>query len=172
MDSNQLYHHGVVGMKWGVRRYQNKDGSLTPAGKKRVSSGKSSSGKSSSFFKKKTAVTKKKPPVTKPKQKEKSVKDMTDEELKNKIARLELEKRYSSLNPKQVSAGRKFVDEVIVPVAKESSKRLLTDLAIKEGKKLLGLDSKSDDSLAKLEKTVKELELKRKYDIYTKQANK
>lgn len=30
-----LYHHGVKGMKWGVRRYQNKDGSLTPAGKKR-----------------------------------------------------------------------------------------------------------------------------------------
>ena len=33
---NELYHHGVKGMKWGVRRYQNKDGSLTPAGKKRA----------------------------------------------------------------------------------------------------------------------------------------
>ena len=30
-----LYHSGIKGMKWGVRRYQNKDGSLTPAGKKR-----------------------------------------------------------------------------------------------------------------------------------------
>ena len=30
-----LQHHGIKGMKWGVRRYQNKDGSLTPAGKKR-----------------------------------------------------------------------------------------------------------------------------------------
>lgn len=31
----QLYHHGIKGQKWGVRRFQNKDGSYTPAGKKR-----------------------------------------------------------------------------------------------------------------------------------------
>ena len=32
---NELFHHGVKGQKWGVRRYQNKDGSLTAAGKNR-----------------------------------------------------------------------------------------------------------------------------------------
>ena len=35
--NNELYHHGIKGQKWGVRRYQNEDGSLTEAGKARYS---------------------------------------------------------------------------------------------------------------------------------------
>ena len=33
--NNELYHHGILGQKWGIRRYQNSDGSLTNAGKLR-----------------------------------------------------------------------------------------------------------------------------------------
>ena len=36
LTSDELYHHGILGQKWGIRRFQNKDGSLTPAGQKRL----------------------------------------------------------------------------------------------------------------------------------------
>lgn len=45
MSQTYLMHHGILGQKWGIRRFQNKDGSLTSAGKERIQSTLASSGK-------------------------------------------------------------------------------------------------------------------------------
>ena len=37
--SDELYHHGIKGQQWGIRRWQNNDGSLTPEGRKRYGVG-------------------------------------------------------------------------------------------------------------------------------------
>ena len=36
ISDEELYHHGIKGMRWGIRRYQNPDGSLTPTGRKHL----------------------------------------------------------------------------------------------------------------------------------------
>lgn len=78
MNNYELYHHGVLGMKWGIRRYQNKDGTLTPKGKKRYNRNVSSD-----YVRAHTG---------------KKVSQMSDDELRTSIARLELEKKYSTLS--------------------------------------------------------------------------
>lgn len=35
-NNTEIYHHGVKGQRWGVRRYQNQDGSLTPKGREKL----------------------------------------------------------------------------------------------------------------------------------------
>jgi hypothetical protein len=48
-DQNELYHHGILGQKWGVRRFENKNGHLTAAGKARYDDGKVSAKEKNAF---------------------------------------------------------------------------------------------------------------------------
>lgn len=97
MGEYYLVHHGIRGMKWGVRRYQNKDGSLTPAGKKRLQKAQDEYKALSGKKIKTTDDDKKKEASAESTPKIKSVKDMSDQELQREVTRLGLEDRYSQL---------------------------------------------------------------------------
>lgn len=113
IPDNELYHHGIKGMKWGIRRYQNKDGSLIKSGKKK--SHLSSVSKLMKQHKEKTSARKAyKKSMTKPTKR--SLSDMSNEELKAKIDRMDLEIKYKSkykeLHPDKVSKGKKFLNTI------------------------------------------------------------
>ncbi len=127
MNSNELMHHGIHGMHWGVRRYQNKDGSLTAAGRKRINQLDSEYQRLTGKKLSKSSADVKKT-ESKPKSKSKSISEMTNEEIQEKINRITLEQNLKSLTPKKISAGKRFTEtvmnDVITPAATDVGKQL------------------------------------------------
>ena len=116
--SDELYHFGIKGQKWGIRRYQNEDGTLTEAGKKRyrvesieeyrkreLESGKNVSNELGNSIRNASDIVRRSRNKAASKV-EKSVKDMSDEELRRKINRIQLERQYSMLTSSDKTSGR------------------------------------------------------------------
>lgn len=113
-------HSGIKGMRWGVRRYQNKDGSLTAAGKKRMSltekikEYKTNKKRKAALEKaRQTRIANKQVAEKRAKDIESGkikAKNMTEDELQKRIKRLELEKTYNDAvkNSKQTELGSRF----------------------------------------------------------------
>lgn len=161
---NELMHWGIKGMKWGIRRYQNKDGSLTPAGKKRYDKEMAKLKEEEKIAKNKLKTQAKLNKLDEkrkevealksgkiPQKKTKhastpSVKDMSDDELRRVLNRMLMEQQYSKLKPEQVSAGKKFVDkvvkDVVAPAATEVGKQVLKDAMTKAVKNASSDDNK------------------------------
>lgn len=108
---DELYHHGIKGMKWGVRRYQNPDGSLTAKGKKRyLNSDGTLTKKGEKYFakeKEQLQNEKKTSTAESAKTKMKSASDMDDKELQDKVNRLRNEDAYRDLSKKLGYDGSK-----------------------------------------------------------------
>ena len=137
-NGDQIWHWGIKGMKWGVRRYQNADGSLTDVGKRRydaerikwvVDSGNQIAGNLKTLNEKSMKIQSRRTPKM-------DLSKMTDQEMREQINRAMLERQYDDMfNPKKVYSGREAVGdtlEIAGSVLAVTSSALGIALAIKE----------------------------------------
>ena len=188
MDQNELYHHGIKNQKWGQRRYQYADGSLTPAGKKRygtksnyekvvAAKGLKAKVKAQKIrdkqnarteaeiarYKKRAGIkeekttTAVKPKTSQTKPHVKTLSEMTNEEIQERIDRINLENRLKALTPHQKTRGEKIIDglkDMTMDTIKKKVVPELSDIAMKKLKEHLGIKD-NGSAMDQLEKAAK-----------------
>ena len=130
MPDYVLVHHGTKGMKWGVRRYQNKDGSLTAAGRARQRFRDAIDKRKAKKQAKIDAKNLKRRDREEFLERHKPVRMLSDDDLKKRINRLTLEKQYKTLvkDVETVSKGKKILDKVIENASENVGTQLATYL--------------------------------------------
>ena len=168
----ELYHHGVKGQRWGIRRYQNKDGTLTKAGQRRYNRELEKLKKEQKILKNKEATSAKIEKLKKiqsdiderkkalePQKEEKtktisfktktekSHKKMTEAELNERIKRLKVEKEYVDLKKDTRTKGQTFIENVLT----KSGENLATQVVNHVGATLLNKAISNISGLAKVD---------------------
>lgn len=151
-NEEELYHHGIRGQKWGLRRYQNKDGSLTPAGRKRYMTDANFRAKYASNL-----------PKTKPEESAaerharlkkstdanelyKYKSELSNEELRDRIQRIQLEQQLSTYvkkEPTKIEKAQKRIEDVTKKLNKvnEFAKSPAGKMIINKVKKEIGIET-------------------------------
>ena len=199
MSDEYLSHHGIKNQKWGQRRFQNKDGSLTPLGRIRYGKAakaaldkqqklqskrfdKANSTHNPKYYemskkeekldkkyedgmtkleqdkkmqeakqnqnKTETSTTKPDPTPDRPK----TVKEMTTEELQEKVNRLRLEQQYSQLQPQQVSRGKKIMNTIsdkAATVVLERTSKVAGDMFERKLREMVGVPASNQQKQKK-----------------------
>ena len=116
---DEIKHHGIKGQKWGVRRFQNADGSLTADGRKRYGSEDMRNVKKQVDNGKNVVDgVKRSKAKAAEKKTEKKIKDdlsqMSDQELRDIVNRLNMEERYMQvMKTRDVQVGKSKVDKIL-----------------------------------------------------------
>lgn len=140
MEKNELRHWGIKGMKWGVRRYQNKDGSLTPKGKKRYGD---SEGEDSAEVKKSKLLK-----STDANELYKNRHLLSTAELNERLNRIDTERRLSEVAARSKKSGYDYVNSALKLGRKANEVYEFTNTPMMKAikKKLAGDNSKSSNT--------------------------